>query len=104
MTIGPKARYFIGQYNRGGWMNTPEQLAQLDAIEIQLGQGAQAAAPMRTESTQIGKDLRKAKNLKSGEDAVIHSRLKDVNSAQDFIKLKFETFRPILTLVIPQTQ
>jgi len=82
-----EARYFIGQYNRGGWMNTPEQLSQLDAIEIQLGQGAQAAAPMSTESTQIGKDLRKAKNLEPGEDAVIHSRLKDVNNVQDFIKL-----------------
>ncbi|OPY58345.1 MAG: Glutamate synthase (NADPH) large chain [Pelotomaculum sp. PtaU1.Bin035] len=82
-----EAKYFIGQYNRGGWMNTPEQLSRLDAIEIQLGQGAQAAAPMRTESTQIGEDLRDAKRLKQGEDAVIHSRLADVNSAQDFIKL-----------------
>ncbi|OPX88523.1 MAG: Glutamate synthase (NADPH) large chain [Pelotomaculum sp. PtaB.Bin104] len=82
-----EAKYFIGQYNRGGWMNTPEQLSRLDAIEIQLGQGAQAAAPMGTESHQIGSDMRKAMRLKPGEDAVIHSRLTDVNSARDFIKL-----------------
>jgi glutamate synthase domain-containing protein 2 len=37
-----EAKLFIGQYNRGGWMNTDEQLRQLDAIEVQLGQGAQA--------------------------------------------------------------
>ena len=43
-----EAKFFIGQYNRGGWMNTDEQLKRLDAIEIQLGQGAQAAAPMGT--------------------------------------------------------
>lgn len=82
-----EARYFIGQYNRGGWMNTPDRLSKLDAIEIQLGQGAQAAAPMRTASHQIGEDLRKAKGLAPGEDAVIHSRLQSVNSARDFIRL-----------------
>ncbi|MDD3653419.1 MAG: FMN-binding glutamate synthase family protein [Desulfotomaculaceae bacterium] len=82
-----EAKFFIGQYNRGGWMNTPEQLSRLDAIEIQLGQGAQAAAPMGTESHQIGEDFRKAMRLNDGENAVIHSRLTDVNSARDFIKL-----------------
>ncbi|MDD4168797.1 MAG: FMN-binding glutamate synthase family protein [Desulfotomaculaceae bacterium] len=82
-----EAKYFIGQYNRGGWMNTPEQLSRLDAIEIQLGQGAQASAPMGTESHQIGPDFRKAMRLKPGENAVIHSRLTDVNSARDFIRL-----------------
>jgi glutamate synthase domain-containing protein 2 len=51
-----EAKFFIGQYNRGGWMNTDEQLRQLDAIEIQLGQGAQAAAPMGTKSHQIGEE------------------------------------------------
>jgi glutamate synthase domain-containing protein 2 len=81
-----EAKYFIGQYNRGGWMNNHESLSQLDAIEVQLGQGAQAAAPMRMPSIQIGEDLRKAKKLKPGEDAVIHSRLAGVNSTQDLIQ------------------
>jgi len=82
-----EARYFIGQYNRGGWMNTPEQLSQLDAIEIQLGQGAQAAAPMRTASQMIGEDMRKVMRLRPGEDSVIHSRLDGVNNAVEFIDL-----------------
>jgi glutamate synthase domain-containing protein 2 len=82
-----EAKFFIGQYNRGGWMNTDEQLKQLDGIEVQLGQGAQAAAPMSMASHQIGEDLRKAKKLKPGEDAVIHSRLPGVNSTEDIIKV-----------------
>jgi glutamate synthase domain-containing protein 2 len=82
-----EAKFFIGQYNRGGWMNTDEQLSQLDAIEVQLGQGAQAAAPMGMKSHQIGEDLRKAKKLKPGEDAVIHTRLPGVNSTQEIIEL-----------------
>jgi glutamate synthase domain-containing protein 2 len=82
-----EAKFFIGQYNRAGWMNTPEQLKQLDAIEIQLGQGAQAAAPMSMSSTQIGEDLRKAKRLKPGQDAVIHTRLPGMNKPQDFIPI-----------------
>ncbi|MGF7186913.1 glutamate synthase domain-containing protein 2 [Desulfitispora alkaliphila] len=34
------ATKLIGQYNRGGFLNTPDKYKQLDAIEIQLGQGA----------------------------------------------------------------
>ncbi|MFZ5945806.1 MAG: FMN-binding glutamate synthase family protein [Bacillota bacterium] len=82
-----EAKYFIGQYNRGGWMNTDKELKQLNAIEIQLGQGAQAAAPMGMSSTQIGEDLRKAKKLKPGENAVIHSRLMGINQPEDIIGL-----------------
>src|SRR5690606_12835665 len=37
------ANLLIGQYNRGGWMNTPDKYTRLDAIEIQLGQGAQGS-------------------------------------------------------------
>jgi glutamate synthase domain-containing protein 2 len=81
-----EAKFFIGQYNRGGWMNTDEQLRQLDAIEVQLGQGAQAAAPMSMASHQIGEHLRKVKKLKPGENAVIHSRLPGVNSTADLVK------------------
>jgi glutamate synthase domain-containing protein 2 len=80
-----EAKYFIGQYNRGGWMNADEQLRQLDGIEVQLGQGAQAAAPMGMKSHQIGEDLRKAKKLQPGEDAVIHSRLPGVSKIEDNI-------------------
>jgi len=81
------AKYFIGQYNRGGWMNTPEQLRQLDAIEIQLGQGAQAAAPMGTASWQIDDPFRKHFRIPPGEDTVIHTRLPGVNRPADFVHL-----------------
>ena len=81
------ASKFIGQFNRGGWMNTPELLQQLDAVEIQLGQGAQGSSPRRTQSNQIGEDMRAVLRLEDGEDAVIHSRLPGVNSPKDFVAL-----------------
>ncbi len=77
------AHYFIGQYNRGGWM-TEEMLKQLDMVEIQLGQGAQAAAPMRTKSSQIGEEFREIFHLDQEEDALIDSRLPGVNCPDDF--------------------
>jgi glutamate synthase domain-containing protein 2 len=79
-----EARFFIGQYNRGGWMNDHESLSQLDAIEIQLGQGAQASAPMGTSSWQMDETFRKRFHIPEGEDAPIHSRLKGVNRPEDF--------------------
>lgn len=81
------AQLFIGQYNRGGWMNTPDKYKQLDAIEIQLGQGAQGSSSQRTSVKNIGEDFRDVFELKEGEPAVIHSRLPGVNTAEDFIKL-----------------
>lgn len=81
------ARLFIGQYNRGGWMNDPEKYRLLDAIEIQLGQGAQGSAPQRTTAKNIGEDYREVFGLREGEDARIHSRLSEVNTKEDFIQL-----------------
>ncbi|WP_282198628.1 FMN-binding glutamate synthase family protein [Collibacillus ludicampi] len=81
------AHLFIGQYNRGGWMNTPDKYKRLDAIEIQLGQGAQGSAPQRTTAKNIGEDFREVFGLHEGEDALIHSRLPGVNSKDDFIQL-----------------
>lgn len=81
------AQLFIGQYNRGGWMNTPEKYKRLDAIEIQLGQGAQGSSPQRTKANNIGEDFREVFELRKGEDAVIHSRLPGVESKDDFIQL-----------------
>ncbi|MBA4495761.1 FMN-binding glutamate synthase family protein [Paenactinomyces guangxiensis] len=93
------AQLFIGQYNRGGWMNTPEKYKQLDAIEIQLGQGAQGSSPQRTTAKNIGPDFREVFELKEGEDAIIHSRLPGVNTKEDFIglvrRLRDETGVPV---------
>ncbi|HEX6988121.1 MAG TPA: FMN-binding glutamate synthase family protein [Bacillota bacterium] len=81
------AERLIGQYNRGGWLNNDPDLAKLDAIEIQLGQGAQAAAPMSTPEWMTGPDYREAFHLRPEQDAVIHTRLPGVDSPEDFIHL-----------------
>lgn len=93
------ASLLIGQYNRGGWMNTPDKYKRLDAVEIQLGQGAQASSPQRTSVKNIGEEYREVFELSEGEDAVIHSRLPGISSKEDFIqlvrKLKNDTGVPV---------
>ncbi len=82
------AKYLIGQYHRGGWLSGPEQLGQLDAIEIQLGQGAWGGAVDETiESDTIGKHLRKAWHLEKGQDATIYSRMPGKETTQDIITM-----------------
>lgn len=93
------AQLLIGQYNRGGWLNRPEKYKRLDAIEIQLGQGAQGSTPQRTTAKNIGPDFREVFELDDGEDAVIRSRLPEVQSAADFValvqRLRSETGVPV---------
>jgi len=81
------ARLLIGQFNRGGWLNDPGRYRRLDAIEIQLGQGAQGSTPQRTSARRIGPDFRAAFGLAEGQDAVIHSRLPGVDTPEAFIRL-----------------
>ncbi len=94
-----EAQLLIGQYNRGGWLNSRDKYKRLDAVEIQLGQGAQGSAPQRTAFKNIGGQYREVFRLAEGEDAVIHSRLPGVNTKEDFIKLvrklKEETGVPV---------
>ena len=69
------AKYMVGQYNRGHFLRGPEALSQLDAIEVQCGQGAFGGGVESTVlSAGIDDHLRKTMGLKEGEDAVIHSR------------------------------
>lgn len=82
------ARFLIGQYHRGGQLSGPEQLGRLDAIEIQLGQGAWGGAvdePMPAKS--IGEHLREAWHLEEGQDATIYARMPGKNSPQDYIQM-----------------
>ena len=82
------AKFLIGQYHRGGQLSGREQLGRLDAIEIQLGQGAWGGAvdePMPTE--QIGDHLRQAWHLTEGQDATIYARMPGKNTTQDYIKM-----------------
>ncbi|MCL5057177.1 MAG: FMN-binding glutamate synthase family protein [Actinobacteria bacterium] len=82
-----EARLLIGQYNRGGWLSARDKYSRLDAIEIQLGQGAQGSTPQRTSAKNIGEEYREVFDLREGQDAVIHSRLNGVNTKEDFIQL-----------------
>ncbi|MDR3591713.1 MAG: FMN-binding glutamate synthase family protein [Negativicutes bacterium] len=82
------ARLLIGQYHRGGWLSGPEQLGRLDAIEIQLGQGAWGGAveePIRGDT--IGEHLRQAWHLDKGEDTAINARMPGKESVRDIITM-----------------
>ncbi|WP_421379797.1 FMN-binding glutamate synthase family protein [Bacillus salacetis] len=82
------AELLIGQYNRGGWLNTPEQLEQVDAIEVQFGQGAFGGAITdETDSSEVTEELKDIWNLQEGEDAVINSRFPNTESPSDIVSL-----------------
>ena len=82
------AKYLIGQYNRGGWLTDPEQLSQLDAIEVQLGQGAYGGAVHDAiKANEVTDYQREIWNIPEGEAAVIHARMPGINSTQDIINL-----------------
>jgi glutamate synthase domain-containing protein 2 len=82
------AKHLIGQYNRGGWLNTPEQLKLVDAIEVQFGQAAWGGGITETiKAEKIGPELKKLWNLEKGQDAVIHSRIPGTASPEDIINL-----------------
>ena len=85
------ARKLIVQFHRGTWpmspQNHPQLLASADAIEIQIGQGAQAAAPIRTPADGVGKDQRKAFGLAPGSDALIEGRLAGVTGVGDLKRI-----------------
>lgn len=88
--VRKSAKYLVGQYNRGGLMTTPEMLSQLDAIEIQLGQGAWGGAVESTKyANTIDAHLRKVWNMKEGEDCTIYSRMPHVEmkTSKDIIEL-----------------
>ena len=81
------AEFLIGQYHRGGQLNG-EQLNRLDAIEIQLGQGAWGGAVDSTmKAEQIDDHLCKAWHLEEGQDATIYARMPGKNNTQDYIKM-----------------
>lgn len=93
------AALLIGQYNRGHFM-TEEDLRKLDAIEVQLGQGAYGgASPSSKKAIDIDEHLRKTWRLEEGQDAHWSSRLKGINTSEDVIhflnKLKDDYDVPI---------
>ncbi len=81
------AKHYILQYTRGGWPSDPRILQRADAIEIQVGQGAQAGSPQRTPYWKLTDEERQAMGLAFGEDALMHSRFPGVDSPQQFAEL-----------------
>ncbi len=82
------AKLLIGQYHRGGWLSGSEQLDRLDAIEIQLGQGAWGGAveePIAHDS--IGEHLRRAWRLEKGQDTAINARMPGKENTRDIVKM-----------------
>lgn len=84
------AKRLIVQYHRGTWPKSAQNYApwleQADAIEVQLGQGAQAAATRRTPARRLTPEMRAVMGLAPGEDAVIETRLKGVKRAEDVVQ------------------
>ena len=77
-----EAKHYIYQYHRGLWPhgNKEEFYRLADMIEIQVGQGAQAAASQSTPARNIDAEFREIYGLQRGEDMVIASRLKEVET------------------------
>lgn len=86
-----EAKQLIMQYHRGAWPNSPQHhpqlLAAADAIEIQIGQGAQAGAPMRTRAQNVDRRMRRLYGLEPGQDALIDGRFASVESAGELREL-----------------
>ncbi len=91
------AERLIIQYHRGAWPNSPQNrrsiLTHADAIEIQIGQGAQASTPQTTKADKMDDEMRQVFGLKPGEDAVIRARLDGLESLEDFRRLVRELKR-----------
>lgn len=82
------AKYLVGQYNRGGWLTAAEQLRRVDAIEVQLGQGAWGGAVESTkQAATMEEHLRKAWHLKEDQDATIRARMPGVQCPNDIVEL-----------------
>ncbi|MDF2569818.1 MAG: fni 2 [Sporomusa sp.] len=82
------AKYLVGQYHRGGQLSGQEQLSRLDAIEIQLGQGAWGGAvdePMP--ANKIGRHLREAWHLEKGQGNTVYARMPGKQTPQDYINM-----------------
>lgn len=85
------AERLIVQYSRGLWshstMNDPSPLGKADAIEVQLGQGAEASAPIATAPQFVSGRMRSVLGLDPGEAEKVSSRLRKVDTPRDFVRL-----------------
>jgi len=88
------AEHLIVQLTRGLWahstMNQRELLESADAIEVNLGEGAQSSAPVRTPPDHVGPRMREVFGLAQGEALQVSTRLRGVDAPADFVRLVFD--------------
>jgi glutamate synthase domain-containing protein 2 len=75
---------YIVQWNRGRWGNDLTDMAKADAIEIQVGQGAEGSLGTRVKADDIRADSRAHLGLKPGEDATRPARFRDITHPMQF--------------------
>lgn len=81
------SKYIIGQLNRANLLKEKD-FDKLDALEIQLGQGAWGGGVESiTKATDIDSRLRNDWDLEKGEDQLFKARMDGINSKEDLINL-----------------
>lgn len=73
------SKYLILQYSRGDWSKGEEILRQVDAIEIQIGQGAYGGVGHKHGAKEMDDTLREAFDYPRDKDAVAHSQQPEVD-------------------------
>ncbi|HEY8416748.1 MAG TPA: FMN-binding glutamate synthase family protein [Limnochordales bacterium] len=78
------ARKYIVQWNRGRWSNRLEDLPKADAVEIQVGQGAEGSLGNRVKAEDIREDFRAHLGLEPGQDAVRPARFRHIQEPSQY--------------------
>lgn len=78
------AEKYILQYSRGFWSKTAALLSQADMIEIALGHGAWASAPVRIKGQALTNGYAESMGTIAGLDVLIEARLTEVNDQRDW--------------------
>lgn len=81
------AKKLIYQYHRGNWTKGSEYFRRCDAIEIQMGQGANAGIGSILEPRFISVELSKQLGVSHGEPAISHACHAEVQSPGDLARL-----------------
>ncbi len=82
-----QTNHYIFQYSRGFWSKNAALLKQTNLIEITLGQGAWASAPIRIKGKQITPELGKLMQTVPGLDVLIEATLPELNATFSLNKL-----------------
>ncbi len=78
---------YIVQWNRGRWGNDLDDMRSVDAIEIQVGQGAEGSLGNTIKAEKIREDFRAHLGLKPGQDASRPARFRDIEEPSQFRRL-----------------